>query len=73
MEEKTPHEMMFQELREQVLNDAAADPQTKGMILVGMTLLEHTLHDLRRSADALERMAEIEAKILDLLKEMGRS
>lgn len=56
--QKIDVEAMFQELRDQVMADAAADPQTKGMVLVGIALLENLLSDLHRSADALERIAD---------------
>lgn len=68
---KTLHEAMFQELREQVANDGAADDQTKAMIIIGLSLLEQTLSDLRRSADALERLADCTDRIRLTLENRG--
>jgi hypothetical protein len=59
---------MFQELKQQILDDGAADAQTKALSLIGIGLLEQMLRDIRRSADALERMTEIDANILALLE-----
>jgi hypothetical protein len=62
------YDAMFQELKQQILDDGAADAQTKAMILIGIGLLEQMLRDIRRSADALERMTEIDTNILALLE-----
>jgi hypothetical protein len=66
------YDAMFQELKQQILDDGAADAQTKAMVLIGINLLEQTLRDVRRSADALERMADQEAKILALLEQRAK-
>jgi hypothetical protein len=62
------YDAMFQELKQRILDDGAADAQTKALSLIGIGLLEQMLRDIRRSADALERMTEIDTNILALLE-----